>query len=294
MATFTVFSISCEKQRAALSRRLHDRDNRMQFLTKKNQLMENELQSKIDQCQSLERYRRTQGHERLVLSNQKQRCVFAGQQKVQQLVELRKKYDQLGKLSASELRRIAQWTQENEQLKSDIIKQKQEIAYMRSRNQRQLDESCLLKEKMQLSTQLHDLVNREQVHCACQAGRFRRLISDLQNENDRLLHHLRRSRINTLTTTACRYHTLSTKDSLESIEPMQSPSLLLSRQSSSKRVNTKKVSEDYITSVDRLTDLFHQIVCWREKLAWIDRLYLVMLSSSHARIRLTLLVCSKS
>ncbi|CAF5179090.1 unnamed protein product, partial [Rotaria magnacalcarata] len=150
-----------EKERTSLSRYLRDHNDRIHFLSKKHQLIENELASKIDHYQLLDNNLLKQNCAQIIISNRKQHVIYLYEQKLQVLNGIDTKNNQLESLSDNEMHRIINKTHENEQLKLNIHNLKQQIINAISKNKRHLDEYSLLNEKIRLYTQLNDIYNQQ-------------------------------------------------------------------------------------------------------------------------------------
>jgi len=270
-----------EKQRVALSRYLHDNKNTIDFLTKKNQLIENEFQSKIDHFRLLNYKFLKQKHDRIFRLNKKQYCIYFYRKNLQNLNEIHQKSDQLEKLSDNEINYIINKNQENEQLKLNIQNIKQQIIHMMSRNKRQIDECSLLNEKIRLYTQLNDINNRKQQGCSFHINHLSCQILNLHQENNRLLNNLQNLQQKTMIITSSHHDKLLRKDNLYQINQILSHRPLIIRDSPM-RVHIHRTLEDYSIFVNRLMEIIQQCIQWREKVAWINQLYFVI---SHYLIR---------
>ncbi|UJR26165.1 hypothetical protein I4U23_007509 [Adineta vaga] len=274
-----------EKQRALLNRYLHDHDNRIHFLTKKNQLIENELQSKIDQFQSFHRQFLQRKHDRLIDSNKKQLAIYSYQQKITKLDELHKKYDQLEKLSDNEINRITKKIEENELLKLNITKIKQQIINMISQNKRQIDESLLLREKIHLYTQLNDMINQQEDRYSFYVNRFSRYIVDLQQENNRLLTTMENLKTKSMIIFDSHQYKVQKKVDILHINQILSDRPIHIRKNSV-QIDVHKTLENYSISVKQLVKIIYQVVQWREKLAWITQRYFTKMNEIRQQIKL--------
>ncbi|CAF0722070.1 unnamed protein product [Rotaria sp. Silwood1] len=269
-----------EKQRASLSRSLRDNNDKIQFLTKKNQLIENELESKIDYFHLLDSKLFTQKRDQRLISNRKQYSIYLHHQKLQILDDIHKKYDQLQSLSDYEINHIVNKYQENQQFKLNIHKLKQQIMNMMSKNKRHIDEYLLLNEKICLYTQLNDIYKQQQEQYSFQIHNFSRRILNLQQENNQLLISLQNLQRKAMITTLNQHHKVLKQENLYQINQILSYRPLIIRDSPI-RVHSDKALEDYLTFVKRYMKIIHQCVQWREKLAWINQLYFKKIEQIH-------------
>ena len=276
-----ICSCSHEKHRASLTRDLHDNVNKIHFLTKKNQLIENELQSKIDQFKSLQQYDLQQKHHRLVLFNKKQLTMYSSQQKAMAVDELYKKYDQLEKLSDNEINRI----RKNERLKSNIQRLKQQVANMISRNKRQIDESSLLHEKIRLYTQINDGINQQKQRYSCHIHRLTRRIIDLQQENNRSSDTIANLQRKSLDIVSSHYSQVQQKVNIHRMNQIISDRSMSVR-NRSVQIDAEKILNAYSASVNQLVKIIYQVAQWREKLVWITQLYSVTHYSTGTKVNL--------
>ncbi|CAF3667470.1 unnamed protein product [Adineta steineri] len=268
-----------EKHRTSLNHNLRNNDNKIYFLTKKTQLIENELQNKIDHFRLLHSKFHKQKHDRMILSNQKQICNYSYQQKSRKLNELYKKQDQFEKLSDNEINHIIDKIEENEQLKVNIHNIKQQILDMISTNKRRTDEYSLLQEKIRLSQQLNDMITRQQY--SYHRNHFIHQVLDLQQENNRLSKNLQDLQKKSIITISSNYNKLVKKDDLyQSIS--HQPLIVRNNQMHNK---IDKALEDYPTFVNQLMKAIYQCVHWREKLLWINQLYFTKIEQIHQQMR---------
>ncbi|CAF0813750.1 unnamed protein product [Adineta ricciae] len=274
-----------EKHRASLSRDLHDNVNKIHFLTKKNQLIENELQSKIDQFKSLQHYDLQQKHHRLVLFNKKQLAMYSSQQKAMSVNELHKKYHQLEKLSDNEINRIRKKEEENERLKCDIQRLQQQVANMISRNKRQIDESSLLHEKIRLYTQINDGISQQEQQYSCHIHRLTRRIIDLQQENNRSSDTIGNLQRKSLDIVSSRYNQVQQKVNIHRMNQIISDRSISVR-NRSVQVDAEKIVNAYSTSVNQLVKIIYQVARWREKLVWITQLYSTKMAKVQQQMKL--------
>ncbi len=238
-------------------------------------MIENELQSKIEHFQLLHSKCLNQKHDRIILSNQKQSCIYSHRQKSLKLNELQKTNDQLEKISQNEINHIINKIEENQQLKFNIYNIKQQIINMMSRNKREIDECTLLNEKICLYTQSNDMMNRQQQRCSYQINHFSRCVLDLQQENNRLLNNLENLQKKAMMTISSHHNQVLQKDNLYKINQILSHRPLTIR-NSPRHAHTHIPLEDYPTFVNRLIKIIYQCVQWREQLAWINQLYFVI------------------
>ncbi|CAF3856395.1 unnamed protein product [Rotaria magnacalcarata] len=258
-----------EKERTSLSRYLRDHNDRIHFLSKKHQLIENELASKIDHYQLLDNNLLKQNCAQIIISNRKQHVIYLYEQKLQVLNGIDTKNNQLESLSDNEMHRIINKTHENEQLKLNIHNLKQQIINAISKNKRHLDEYSLLNEKIRLYTQLNDIYNQQQQQCSFHIDQFSRRILHLQQENKQLLTSLQNVRKEAIITTTYQHSKVLKNDDLYRILSYRP---LITRDSSI-RVHTDKALENYSTLTKRYSQIIHECVQWREKLAWINQIY---------------------
>ncbi|CAF4244538.1 unnamed protein product, partial [Rotaria sordida] len=261
-----------EKHRTSLSRSLRDNNDKIQFLNKKNQLIENELESKIDNFHLFYNKLLTQKHDQILLSNRKQYSIYLYQQKLQILDNINKKYDQLELLSNYEINHIINKYHENQQFKLNIHKLKQQIMNMMSKNKRHLDEYLLLNEKIRLYTQLNNIYNQQQQQYSFHIHNFSRRILNLQQENNQLLINLGNLQKKTMMTTLYQHNKVLKQENLYQINQILSHQPLIIRDSPI-RIHIHKALEDYLTFVKRYMKIIYQCVQWREKLSWINQLY---------------------
>ncbi len=236
-------------------------------------MIENELQSKIEHFQLLHYKCLNQKHDRIILSNQKQSCIYSHRQKSQKFNELQKKNDQLKKISHNEINHIINKIEENQQLKFNIYNIKQQIINMMSRNKREIDECTLLNEKICLYTQSNDMMNRQQQRCSDHINHFSRCILDLQQENNRLLNSLENLQKKAMIIISSHHNQVLKKDNLYKSNRILSHRPLTIRNSPR---HAHIPLEDYPTFVNRLIKIIYQCVQSREQLAWINQLYFVI------------------
>lgn len=244
-------------------------------MNKKNQFIENELESKLDQYQSLYNNSLKQKYRRIILSNRKQRSICLYKRKLQDLNRIYAKYDQLESLSDNEISLITNKNQENEQLKLNIYHLKQQILNTMSKTKRHINEYSLLNEKFRLYTQFNNIYSEKQQQCVFYLHQFASRILNLQNENQQLLLNLRNLRKNAMITTKYQQNKMLQQKYLHEIFSHQ-PILI---HNISNRVHIDKELEDYSLFIRRYLKILQECVKWREKLRWINQLYFV--SSSY-------------
>ncbi|CAF4637322.1 unnamed protein product, partial [Rotaria sp. Silwood2] len=220
-----------EKQRASLSRCLRDNNDKIHFLNKKNQLIENELESKIDHFHLLYNKSLKQKHDQILISNRKQYSIYLYQQKLQMLDGIYKKYDQLESLSDYEIKHIINKYQENQQFKLNIHKLKQQIMNMMSKSKRHIDEYLLLNEKIRLYTQLNDIYNQHQQRYSFHIHYLSRRILNLQQENNQLLINLQNLQKKAMITTSYQHNKVLKQRNLYQINQILSHRPLIIRDS---------------------------------------------------------------
>ena len=238
-------------------------------------MIENELQNKIEQFQLLQEKSDKQKHDLILSGNQKQRAINTYRQKSQTIEETEQKIDQVEKISANEINRIVKQTEENEQLKWNNHRLKQRIISFTSRNQRQIHECALLNEKISLYTKLNDLC-QQQEHCSVLDNKdyFIR-IGNVQRENKRLNENIQNFQKKAMVILSAHHPKPSKTDNLNRINQSLSHSPVLIHYNPTHR-RTDKAFEDYSLYVNRLMDLIHQCIRWREKLIKMNQSYWVI------------------
>lgn len=238
-------------------------------------MTENELQNKIEQFQLLQEKSDKQKHDLILTSNQKQRAINTYRQKSQTIEETEKKIDQLETIFAIETNRIVKQTEENEQLKWNNRRLKQRIISFTSRNQRQTHECALLNEKIGLYTKLNDLrQQQEQCYVLDNKDYFIR-IGNLQRENKRLNETIQHFQKKAMIILSAHHPKRSKQDNLNRMNQSLSHSPVLIRHNPV-HCRTDKAFEDYSLYVNRLMDLIHQCIQWREKLVGMNQSYWVI------------------
>ena len=246
---------------------MHDHENEIEFLMKKNQLVENELENKIDRFQVLQEKFLKQQHDRILTSNQKQRAINTHRQKLYRIEDIQQKTDQFEKISTNEIYRITKQTEENEQLKLNIHRLQQQISRLISRNQRQIDECTLLEEKIDLYIQLTDLRQQQEQCYEWDIKDYLIRIANLQRENERLNENIQECQKKAIVVISSHQQ--------NRINQNLSHRPILVRNHAQDR-HTHQTVEDYSYYINRLMERISQCIQWREKLATINRLYWVM------------------
>lgn len=258
-----------------MNRFLHENENTIDLLTKKNQFIENELENKIDYFRLLNEKFIKQKHDRIFTANQKQVSIYSYRKKLQTIEAIHQKNDQFENLSENEINVINKQNEENEQLKLNIHHIKQRIIHMISRNKRQIDERILLNEKIRLYTQLNDINQQQEQCCVFYIKQYSSRIWNLQQKTHRFVNHIQNLQKKMMMIVSFQHEKRLKKDNLHRINQTLSRRSVIVRDSPM-RIHIDKALEDYSIYVNRLMKIIHQCIQWREKLEWINQIYLVI------------------
>ena len=251
-----------------MNRYHHDNENQIDFLKKKNQFIENEFENKIDYYRSFNEKYIKQKQDRILIANKKQICNYSYRQKLQNIEIIYQKNDQLENLSENERNRIIKQKEENEQLKLNIHNIKQRIINMISRNKRQIDERVLLNEKIRLLTQLNDIHQQQEQCCAFNIKQYSSRIMNLQQKTHRFVDNIRNLEKKMMSI-------ISSQHKQQSNQTLSRRRVVIIRDSPM-RIHIDKTLEDYPIYVNRLMEIIHQCIQWREKSERINQLYFVI------------------
>lgn len=255
---------------------VHDQRNEIDFSTKKHQLIENELQNKLEQFQLIQEKSDKQKHDLILINNQKQRAINTYRQKSVTIEETEDKIDQLEKTSANEMNRIIKQTEENEQLKWNIRRLKQRIVSFTSRNQRQVDECALLNEKISLYTKLNDFCQQQEQCYALDNKGYLIRIENLHSENKRLNENIHSFQKKAIIILSSHHRKRLEKGNLDRINQSLSHPPALIRHNPT-HLYTGRAFEDYSLYVNRLTNIIHECIRWRDQLAKMNQCYWVII-----------------
>lgn len=243
-------------------------------MNKKNEFIQNELENKIDHFQTSNLKISKQKHEQNFLLNQKQLKIYSYQKNLRNFNQISDQFDQFENFFQYEIHFILEKNHENEQLKYFNQNLKHKIINLMSKNQRQYNEYLLLNEKIHFYTQINHQYNQEKQDYCIQINYYSYQILDLQKDNDRLLNNLRNLQKKTKEIISFHQDNLLKKEKLCQINQILFHQPIIIRDSPM-HIHTLKSLDNYTIFVNRLMEIIHQCIQWREKLFSINQHYFV-------------------
>ena len=272
-----------EKQRAYLAATSRDFEVRLRQLMQRNQLLENELRTKMDQFRSLDQTLMEQNHEQIQLVHRKDRVMKSYHAEQVKSEEMEKKHDEQERSIERERKYISEKQDEKRQLTVQILEKQQQLVHLATENKRRTAECTLLNEKIRICQMMNDqrekdsrpsLITRHAIH----------RIKSLQHENEQLVKKLRSSQRRALKITAAYQFQIVKREQIHRMNQMGSDRSMVIRDSLMRSYKETELTR-YPLFVDRLRKIIEESIRWREKILPIDQLYYVSDEDSFSMYR---------